>query len=97
MTRKNVLSQVASLSEDALGKLAQNPTAARILQSAMELKDRVDDLARRVRGLEALEQRIEELEKRVDALQGGGAPAEPLPDTAGPATTPATTTKSSGA
>jgi polyhydroxyalkanoate synthesis regulator phasin len=95
MTRKNVLSQVAALSEDALGKLAQNPTAARFVQSAMELKERVDDLTRRVRGLEALEQRLEALEQRVDALQGG-APAG-LPETPGPAATAATTTKSSGA
>jgi hypothetical protein len=79
-----------------LGKLAQNPTASRFLQSAMELRDRVDDLQRRVRGLEELEQRIEALEQRVDSLEGGGARVGPSPEAPGPGTTPATTTKSSG-
>jgi hypothetical protein len=94
MTRKTILSQVAALSEDALGKLAQNPTTARFVQSAMELRERVDDLTRRVRGLEALEQRIEVLEQRVDAL-GGAAPPTVRTDVPAPASTAATTTKSS--
>jgi hypothetical protein len=93
MARRSILSQMASFGEDALGRLAQNPTTSRMMQSAVELKERVDDLARRVRGLEELEQRVEALEQRLDGLEGGGD-TEPEP---APAETAATTTKSSGA
>ncbi|HVV59695.1 MAG TPA: hypothetical protein VHC45_15150 [Gaiellaceae bacterium] len=68
MTR-NPISQLASLGEEVLGKASQNPTAARVIGSAMQLKDRVDDLSKRVRGLEAMEQRIAALEARIDELE----------------------------
>lgn len=66
---KNPLSQLASIGEEVLEKASQNPTASRVLQSALQLKDRVDDLTRRVRGLEAMERRIEQLEKRLAKLE----------------------------
>jgi hypothetical protein len=69
---KNPLSQLASIGEEVLEKAAQNPTASKVLSSAMQLKDRVDDLTRRVRGLEAMERRIEQLEKRLAKLEGPG-------------------------
>ena len=62
------MSQIASVGEEALGKLAQNPATHKAIQGAMQLKERVDDLSKRVRGLEALEKRLEKLEKRVDKL-----------------------------
>ena len=68
MTR-NPLDRLASLGEEVLGKASQNPTAARVLQSAMQLKDRVDDLSKRVRGLEAMEKRLAEVEERLDKLE----------------------------
>ena len=72
---KNPLSQLASLGEEVLGKASQNPTAARIVQGAMQLKDHVDDLSKRVRGLEQMEKRVAQLEKRIAKLEGGKPPA----------------------
>jgi hypothetical protein len=72
MTR-NPIAQLASIGEEVLDKASQNPTTARVVQAAVQLKDRVDDLAKRVRGLEALEQRLAELEGRVGKLEGGTA------------------------
>ncbi len=69
---KNPLSQLASIGEEVLGKAAQNPATSKVLNSALQLKDRVDDLTRRVRGLEAMERRIEQLEKRLAKLEGPG-------------------------
>jgi phage shock protein A len=66
---KSPLSQLASLGEEVIGRAAHNPTAARLVQTGMQLKDRVDDLTKRVRGLEAMERRIAELEQRVEALE----------------------------
>jgi BMFP domain-containing protein YqiC len=66
---RNPLTQLASLGEDVLGKASQNPTTARIVQSAAQARDRLDDLTKRVRGLEAMEKRIAELEARVKKLE----------------------------
>jgi hypothetical protein len=69
MASKNPLAQLASLGEEVIGKAAHNPTAARLLQTGLQLKERVDDLSKRVRGLEAMEKRLEELERRVEKLE----------------------------
>jgi TolA-binding protein len=71
MATKNPLDRLASLGEEVLGKAAQNQTAHKLFQSALQLKDRVDDLSKRVRGLEAMEKRINQLEKRLAKLEGG--------------------------
>ena len=94
MTR-NPIAQLASLGEEVLDKASQNPTTARLVQAAMQLKDRVDDLAKGVRGLEQLEQRLAQLEERVGKLEGPTAkkpaakktpPADTSPEDAPPAT-----------
>ncbi len=68
---KSTIDRLTSLGEEVLGKASQYPTANRVLQSAMQLKERVDDLSKRVRGLEAMEKRIALLEKRIAKLEGG--------------------------
>ena len=67
---KSTLDRLASLGEEVLDKASQNPAAHRILQGAMQLKDRVDDLSKRVRGLEQMEKRLNQLEKRLAKLEG---------------------------
>jgi len=67
---KSPLDRLTSLGEEVLGKASQNPTAHKLLQSAAQVKDRVDDLSKRVRGLEAMEKRINQLEKRLAKLEG---------------------------
>ncbi|HUY44633.1 MAG TPA: hypothetical protein VMV92_02740 [Streptosporangiaceae bacterium] len=72
---RNPLSQLASIREDVLEKASQNPTANRVLQGAIQMKDRVDDLSKRVRGLEAMEKRVAQLEARLAKLEGGAKKA----------------------
>jgi hypothetical protein len=67
---RSPIDRLTSLGEEVLGKASQNPTAHRMLQGAMQLKDRVDDLSKRVRGLEAMEKKIAQLEKRLAKLEG---------------------------
>ena len=66
---KTPLSQLASFGEDLIGKASQNPAAAKLLEAGQQLRDRVDDLSKRVRGLEAMEKRLAELEARVGKLE----------------------------
>jgi uncharacterized protein involved in exopolysaccharide biosynthesis len=66
--RSDILGRLADLSEDALQRLAEAPGGDRILAALNATRDRVDELQRRVRGLEALEQRLAALERKVDKL-----------------------------
>jgi uncharacterized protein YoxC len=66
---KSRVSQLASLGDDLLGKATNHPATAKFLQNANQLKERVDDLSKKVRGIDALEQRVDELEARVEKLE----------------------------
>ena len=88
MVKRTVMSQLASVGEGALGKLAQSPATHKAVQGALQAKDRVEKV---VRGLEGIEKRVEALEKRLAALEKTPAkkPAA-RPRTTKPAAKPAT-------
>ncbi|HEV8460816.1 MAG TPA: hypothetical protein VGQ38_08915 [Gaiellaceae bacterium] len=65
----SALDRLTSLGEDVLGKASQNPTANKVIQQGMQLKSKVDDLSKRVRGLEAMEKKMNQLEKRIAKLE----------------------------
>jgi predicted RecB family endonuclease len=74
--RQDLLGRLADLSEEAIQRLSDAPGADRVLGALNGLRDRVDELQKRVRGLEELEQRLAALEKKVDRLSkasGGSA------------------------
>ena len=68
-TGPSTLDRLASLGEDMLGKAASNPATARVVQAGMQLKERVDELTKRVRGLEAMEKRLADVETRLAKLE----------------------------
>jgi chaperonin cofactor prefoldin len=67
---KSTLDRLTSLGEEVIGKASQNPNVARVVGAATQLKDRVDDLSKRVRGLEGMEKRLADLEGRLKKLEG---------------------------
>jgi uncharacterized protein YhaN len=69
---KDLLTRLADAGEEAIQKLADAPGADRLLGAVQSLRERMDELQKKVRGIDALEARVAELEKRVDALAGGG-------------------------
>jgi hypothetical protein len=76
--RGDLLGRLADLSEDAIQRLTEVPGADRAVGALNALRDRTDELQRRVRGLEALEQRITALERKVDKLgKASGTSARP--------------------
>jgi hypothetical protein len=87
--RKDLIGRLADLSEEAIQRLGDVPGADRAMGAINVLRDRTDELQRRVRGLEQLEQRIAVLEKKVETLsKSSGASLKP-------AAKKTTTTKSS--
>jgi uncharacterized protein involved in exopolysaccharide biosynthesis len=71
--QKDLLTRLAEAGEAGIKALGEAPGADRFLGAANALRDRLDELQKRVRGLEALEQRLADLERRVDRLSGGGS------------------------
>src|SRR5207247_338570 len=58
-TRRNdLLGRLADLSEEAIQRLSDAPGADRVLGAMNTLRDRMDELQKRVRGLEELEKRL---------------------------------------
>jgi hypothetical protein len=91
--RTDLLGRLADMSEEAIQRLSDAPGADRVLGAMNALRDRTDELQKRVRGLENLEQRLEALERKVEKLgKTGGSTSSSTTRKS----TKATTTKSSG-
>jgi len=72
---KDLLTRLADAGEEALQRLSDLPGGQRALSAANDLRTRVDDLAKKVRGIDALEARVVKLEKEIAALKKAKAPA----------------------
>ena len=65
---KDVVKRLAVTGEEALSKIAELPGGAKIVEAATALRDRVDELGKRMRSIDPLERRVAELEKRLEEL-----------------------------
>ena len=72
---KDVLARLADRGEEALAKLADLPGGTKALKALNEMRERVDELGKKVRGIDVLEARIVKLEKELAALKREGKPA----------------------
>jgi hypothetical protein len=85
--RNDLLGKLADLGEEAMQRLSDAPGGDRLVSALNATRERVDELQKRVRGLEELEKRLSALERKVDKLTTGSSSR---------ASTKTTTTKSSG-
>jgi uncharacterized small protein (DUF1192 family) len=74
-TNDDVIARLASKGEQAVQRIADLPGGSRALQAFNDLKSRVDDLSKKVRGIDELEQRVAKLEKELAALKRAQKPA----------------------
>jgi TolA-binding protein len=70
--QRNIVERLADVGEEAIQRIGSAPGADRVLGALTSMRDRVDDLQKRVRGLEDLEKRLAALERRLDRLEGKG-------------------------
>jgi hypothetical protein len=89
--RNDLLGKLADFSEEAIQRLSDAPGADRLVGALNAKRERVDELQKRVRGLEELEKRLSALERKVDKLAKG-----PTPAGSSSRSKTTTTTKSSG-
>ena len=71
---KDVIARLADRGEDALQRLAELPGGKRALQAFNDLRARVDELSKKVRGIDELEARVAKLEKELAALKRAAKP-----------------------
>jgi hypothetical protein len=93
---KDVLARLADRGEEALNRLADLPGGTKALKALNELRERVDDLGKRVRGIDRLEARVEKLEKELAALKRPGKAAATRATSRPRATAPRRTPSSQG-
>jgi hypothetical protein len=66
--RTDLFGRIADMSEEAIQRLSDAPGADKVLGALNTLKDRTDELQKRVRGLEELEKRLTAVEAKLDKL-----------------------------
>jgi BMFP domain-containing protein YqiC len=74
-SQKDILARVQDLGEEALQRLSEVPGGSRLVEMATQTRNRLDDLQRRVLGLEDLEQRVAKLEQQLAAQTPSAASA----------------------
>jgi hypothetical protein len=77
---QDVLGRLAGRGEEALNRLTELPGGNAAVRAFNDLRQRVDDLAKKVRGIDELEKRITKLERELSALKRVQKPAPKAPE-----------------
>ena len=66
---KDFMTRLADAGEEALQRLTDLPGGQKAVTAFNDLRNRVDELAKKVRGIDALEARVTKIEKDLAALK----------------------------
>ena len=66
---KDLMTRLTDAGEEALQRISELPGGKRAVDTFNDLRTRVDELGKKVRGIEALEVRVAKLEKELAALK----------------------------
>jgi phage shock protein A len=95
--QKDLLTRLSDAGEEALSRVAGSQATTRVVETVGGMRERLDEMQKKVRGLDALEQRVADLEKRVDELskpkRTTAARSRAATTRKAPGTTPRTTRK----
>jgi hypothetical protein len=72
---KDFASRLADAGGDAMQKLSDLPMGKVLVDGAQQLRERLDELANRIRAIDPLEKRVTTLEERMAALEKKSKPA----------------------
>jgi hypothetical protein len=93
--QKDLLQKLADRGEEAISKLADVPAADRVVGAVTGMGKRLDEMQKRIRGLESIEKRVAALERRVDKLADTTGSKKRRAASAKPATTARATSSAS--
>jgi TolA-binding protein len=88
--------KLADVGEEAIQRFGSAPGADRALGALNSMRDRLDEMQKRLRGLEDLDKRLAAVEKRLDKLEGKGQSSSGTSARKGSSSSSATKRKSSG-
>jgi hypothetical protein len=71
--QKDLLTRLADAGEDAINRLSDLPGGSRMVDAANAMRARMDELQKKVRGIDDLERRVAALEAQVESLQKPGS------------------------
>lgn len=75
--QKDIFSQVRELGTEALNRLVDVPGGSKLVEMANETRTRLDEMQKKLRGLDALEQRVAKLEQQLATQSKKPAVREP--------------------
>jgi len=76
---RDMIARLADRGEQTLAKLAELPGGTRAMQAMNDLRNRVDELGKKVRGIDELEQRVAKLEQELALLKQAPEATMPPP------------------
>lgn len=68
--QKNLVGRLADVGEEAIHRLTDAPGADRLVGAMSSMRELMDDMQKKMRGLDALDRRLGALERRLDKLEG---------------------------
>jgi len=71
---KDPVAKLTDLGEGAIRRFSDAPGADKLLGALNTTRERLDELQRRIRGIDELERRVAVLERKVDKLSKGASP-----------------------
>jgi hypothetical protein len=74
---RDVIARLADRGEQTIARLADLPGGTKALKALNDLRTRVDELGKKVRGIDVLEKRVAKLEKELAALKRARKPNAP--------------------
>jgi hypothetical protein len=73
--QKDAITRLAEQGEEAFQRITDLIGGTRFVEAMNGMRERVDDMSKRLRSLDPLEKRVAELERRLDALSKPSRPA----------------------
>jgi hypothetical protein len=71
--QKNIVTRLADVGEEAIQRLGGAPGGDRLVGAVNTLRNRTDEMQKRLRGLDDIQARLDTVEKRLDKLEGAAA------------------------
>src|SRR3954451_25498332 len=71
--QRTLVDRLAGAGEEPIQRIGSAPGGDRVMAAVNSLRDRVDEIQKRLRGLDALETRMTAFERRLDKLEGKGS------------------------
>jgi hypothetical protein len=75
--QKDMITRLAEQGEEAFQRIAEAFGGVKFVEAMNGMRERVDDMSKKIRSLDPLEKRVAELERRLDALSKPAKTAKP--------------------